>query len=190
MTTLVEMQIAEFAARHLFVVNGLPGQANPVLKAWLAEFAGERVLWVRSPAPAIDVQYNAAVKAALARYEFCRFVFADPDIQPHSEHMAEFWMVAADIVGCRYPNGGEASWGPDQFHCGLWRTSRHVLAALAPPRFVWKYNADHTEHLECLCATFNRRVLAAGFTVATGGHAMHETREGVFHGPPIASSAL
>lgn len=148
----------------------------------------EQMLWMESLVPncsrkftaihvdGIENAKNQAVFVALESQEDF-FVFMDDDVRPGPEANA-FLRLDADVKCCEVPMQGERAWSQeDSFHDTLWCTSRRVLEAIEPPWFEWPRNTTHTAYLGCLCSSFKRKVVGAGFTVAHGGHAGHDSRK-------------
>lgn len=111
------------------------------------------------------------------KYE--HFVFSDNDIRPDvgpNSRTTTFLELDADIKCCQvHPCKDDAWTRPDTFHDALWSTSREVLQAIKPPWFTQKYNSTGTEMDGCMCSTFRQKAIDAGFTIAHGGWARHDS---------------
>ena len=106
------------------------------------------------------------------RYEW--FVFADSDVRP-DERSDAFLALEADIKACQVPMRSDTAWSlPNSFHESLWCTSRRVLEAIEAPWFMQGYTDDGCNLTGCICRSFQRKALAAGFTIAHGGWAEHD----------------
>jgi len=118
---------------------------------------------------------TAILEAALGSApEFQWFVFLDRDVRPDSR-TRKFLDLEADVKCCQVKQSQEDAYAwPTDFHETIWCTSREVLAAIKPPWFMHEYNDTGTEMIGCLCQSFRKKVLDAGFTIAHGGWAEHD----------------
>ncbi len=121
--------------------------------------------------------YNSVVKLALRTRNPC-FIFADNDVNP-TEKTTPFVSLMADVISCRYQGEKslEEQWSePTAFHTALWACRRKVLETIKPPWFEWTMTPDGCNITECLCNSFRRKVLDAGFSIEWGGFAGHEPK--------------
>ena len=102
------------------------------------------------------------------------FVFIDQDVRP-TDHTIQFLQLQSDIKCCQVEMYNKHAWSsPTAFHEAIWCTSRKVLEAIKPPWFEFKYNADGTDLVDCICGSFRRKALDAGFSISHGGWAEHD----------------
>lgn len=128
---------------------------------------------------------NYAIKTeALGSHpDYKWFVFLDRDVRPcPGNKTTRFLALDADVKSCQVEHGNKAAYSwPDDFHEPIWCTSRRVLEAMEPPWFLQSYNEDGTEMAGCICVSFRKKVLEAGFSIAHGGWAEHD-RDGSWCG--------
>jgi len=145
------------------------GQMKPEMVRWLirAGVPAKEEHWkavFRSP-------YAAAIEEGIGQAlasRFDHFLFVENDVFVRGDEGNAFWNVEADAV-CM--EGGCARWdAPNEFHEGLWRTTRRVLAALRRP--VVRENMG-----SCPGRQLRLAMELAEFTVRHGGQLLHERRE-------------
>jgi hypothetical protein len=119
--------------------------------------------------------YNTGIMAAL-HSRFNSFIFADNDISPQVGPTDGLLSSPLDVCGVMYTVTDHAFDNPASFHAGLWRTSRRVLEAIAPPWFGIRYSADGTSVDRCMCDLMRDKALSAGFTVGHAGWAAHKIK--------------
>ena len=92
------------------------------------------------------------------------------------EPLVPFLAADADLVGCAYDDGNLSSWAePDAVHGGLFRVTRRLVDALPLPWWQYEYSPDGTT-FRCECGSLERKVKAAGFSVARAGWCGHRDR--------------
>ena len=145
----------------LITVNDAPHRMlSRELHLWLGETDLDAdVEFVAVEGRNVECQYNTAIESALIRGHE-NLVFIDSDVRPAD--LSDFWTCPTDVVGAAYNLHLDTD---DSIHFGFWRTTRPVLLATGPPWIEWEYDAKHTRATDCLCRTFCRKALAAGFTV-------------------------
>lgn len=163
---------------YLYIVSDAPNMMmSRELAVWFAEMdVWGQIEFIDARQRNEACQANAAILHALAT-SHDHFVFCESDIRPHRRQMHKFWTAKADVVGANYPTENVQAWSdPNVIHAGLWRTSRHVLEAIAAPWFAWEYDEGMTHCTKCLCRVFSEKAIAAGFSVAVAGQADHRPK--------------
>jgi hypothetical protein len=163
-------------------------QTRLLVLAWPdAAYTHEIAMWSRNfpPAnvlPVVRKDVCAARHWAVA--ELCKkapadiqhFIFIDRDMRPMPEPLVPFLAADADLVGCAYDDGNLSSWAePDAVHGGLFRVTRRLVDALPLPWWQYEYSPDGTT-FRCECGSLERKVKAAGFSVARAGWCGHRDR--------------
>ena len=158
-------------------IEGLMKNVTPARPDWRDSIKKQNVVCAR----------NWAIRhSALGSHpDYQWFVFMDRDVRPSckDDNTTRFLTIDADVKCCQVQHGENRaaySWH-DDFHEPIWCTSRRVLEAIEPPWFMQRYNADGTEMDGCICQSFRKKVLEAGFTIAHGGWADHD-RDGSWCG--------
>jgi len=118
---------------------------------------------------------NTAIRRALNSPDHFRsFIFIDNDVRPGPKSL-RFLELEADVICCEVPMRTDPAWSwPNSYHDSFWCTSRKVLEAIQPPWFMQQYSEDGTRMIGCICKSFQKKVLAAGFSIAHGGWAEHD----------------
>lgn len=161
------------------------------LTAWLHGLGipFDRFVTNKEQCPDLASAYNLIVHLALHHTESKYFIFADNDVGPNKHQTDPFLELPGDVVSCEYDGEPERigqTWGAvNAFHAGLWRASRAVLQSIRPPWFEWRYVSDGTAVKSCLCPSFSRKALQAGFTIRHGGWCDHKPKcNGKVEHPP------
>lgn len=167
-------------SRTRFFVTAWPDQRWPIEVMWFIETVTKGLpvhpeyrnnLKVRDRTCA----RNTAIRRALDSPDhFEWFCFIDNDVRPGPKSL-RFFDLDADVICCEVPMRADTAWNwPDAYHEPMWCTSRGVLEAIDPPWFIQFYSDDGTKQDGCICQSFRRKVLTAGFTIAHGGWAEHD----------------
>lgn len=167
-------------SRTMFFVTAWPDQKWPVEVMWFIEQATKGLSVHPDYRNNVVVRdrtcaRNTAIQRALSSpADFGWFIFIDNDVRPGMRSM-RFLDLGADVNSCEVPMRTATAWSwPDAFHDPMWSISRAVLEAIDPPWFMQPYNQDSTRMEGCICKSFQKKVLAAGFTIAHGGWAEHD----------------
>lgn len=154
-------------------------------RAWLAKrfpaTIGDAVCIDESP---YIVARNLAIRdVALPRADRFEFaLFCDNDVTPTCPSTDAFLRLDADVASCDCRMRFRGAWdSPDAFHTPLWWCRTEVLRRIEAPWFLFRYGPDGCSLRECDCRYFATKVLAAGFSIAHGGHCGHNV-EGQWHG--------
>lgn len=108
----------------------------------------------------------------MPRFEW--FIFLDKDVRPNPK-TTQFLNLEADVKCCQVKQDEDDAYAwPNDFHESIWCTSRGVLEAIKPPWFHYTYTKDGCGMVGCICGSFRRKVLDAGFSIAHGGWAEHD----------------
>lgn len=168
--------------KTLAVVLAPDGMMHHSLQSWLRTLKVASLKAQEGSYRNYQCAYNRMVKhIALASdpARFDQFIFADSDMRPSRKQSSSFLDLDADIRCVEYQTemDTEVSWTPETaFHTGIWWTTRHVLEAIRRPWFEWQYQDDGCATVGCICTSFRRKALDAGFTIKHGGHAGHTPR--------------
>ena len=166
-----------------FIVCAWPDHRWPVEIVWWIE---ELMIGVEPARPdyrdsiktrnVVCARNVAILESALGSHsDYEWFIFLDRDVRP-GPRTTKFLDLQADVKCCAVEHDSKHAFAwPDSFHCSLWCASRHVLETIQPPWFMREYNASGTQMVGCLCNSFRKKVLEAGFTIAHGGWAEHDS---------------
>ncbi len=165
-----------------FIVTAWPDHRWPIeLSAWIEQLMANVTPHRRDFRDSLKKKdrtcaRNTAIKesalGSAPSYEW--FVFADRDVRPTVD-TAMFLHLPTDIKVCQVPMESHHAWiHTNSFHETIWCTSRRVLEAIEPPWFMQGYSSDGTELDGCICQSFRRKALEAGFSISHGGWAEHD----------------
>ncbi len=154
-------------------------------RAWLSQrFAAtiaDAVCIAESPyICARNLAVRDVVLPRAGQFDFALFI--DNDVTPTHPGTDAFLRLDADVAACECRMPLPGAWDrPDAFHTPLWWCRMEVLRRIEAPWFLFAYGPDGCSLRECDCRYFARKVLAAGFSIAHGGHCGHHA-EGQWHG--------
>lgn len=144
-----------------FISKGLPIQNSFVMKP------GKSVILRR------NLAVNQIVLPKIREADW--FIFIDYDHYPVRNQTDLFLDdVQADVVGCTYDTGNNASWlEPNQFHMGLCRFRGEVFTKISAPWFMFEYNKDGTQVAQCECGYLRQKLIQAGVSITRRGYVGH-----------------
>lgn len=166
-------------ARTQFLVTAWPDQRWPIEVVWFIEDVTRGITLRTDHRESLKVRdrtcaRNTAIVRALKSAHYDWFVFIDNDVRPDIRSV-RFLDLDADVICCQVPMRSSTAWSwPNSFHESMWCTSRSVLEAIEPPWFMQAYSQDGTQLDGCICKSFQKKVLEAGFSIAHGGWAEHD----------------
>jgi hypothetical protein len=113
------------------------------------------------------------------REHFDWFLFVDYDHFPIDGQTDAFLEdIDADVVGCQYDTGNNASWlEEDQFHMGFVRIRGAILQQIEPPWFMFEYSEDGTQVTSCECNYLRKKLRAAGAKIVRRGYVGHHNSD-------------
>jgi len=101
-------------------------------------------------------------------------LFIDNDVTITHPGVETFLALDGDLVSCHCRMRTPAAWSAENsFHTTFWFARIEIFRTLPPPWFRFVYSDDGCEMLQCECQFFRDRVLAAGFSVQSGGWCGH-----------------
>ncbi len=149
------------------------GMVSCELALWTRMFKHVRITKI----PDIVVAYNLMLEDAASNREgFDNWLYIDNDMRPGAD-AEEFLKADADIVGCRYATESQSAWNkPTAFHSGFFRIKSAALGKLSLPYFDFKYNANKTRRLGCMCTHLQDKAIESGLTIAVAGWSEHDNK--------------
>lgn len=195
MTAKPYISASQFAARQAtsgeptvtntrIIVFGWPDRRLPIeLAEWLyVRYRDPRTGFHRDNLGVLAIQglvqaRNRAIRDyVLSAPEHYRwFLFVDRDVRP-SAASDEMFGLTTDVRCCRVTTRNPQAWRENSmFHDPFWLARREVFEQTAAPWFQFPYTADGCDLAGCLCSSFRKQVLAAGFSISHGGFADHDS---------------
>jgi len=164
-------------SHSILLANVFSGPCNQTTSQWIADhFGPERSFGCAKSVPLVLARNSMIRDGALPSItpDTNWVFFIDNDVTITHPGVESFLAVPGDVVSCECQCRNPAAWtDPQAFHCNFWRCRPAVLKAITAPWFSVCASDDGCDLISCECTSFQRRALAAGFSVAHGGNCGH-----------------
>ena len=164
-------------SRAILVANLYRHGLNSSCRTWAQQFCPGRDFGVRGERMDLLSYRNRVVRDIVLKQpsEIEWAVFLDNDVTITCPGVDRFLVLDADVASCEFSVSPQVEpWArPDSFHTTFWFARIEVFRRIPPPWFAFGYSADGCDMEKCECMVFAEKVLAAGFSIAHGGHCGH-----------------